>query len=75
MENAGSYLKKEWEELKEKYGFMCLACEKIEPEIKLSVDHIIPLVKGGTNLIANIQPLCRRCNAKKHTTIVNYIHG
>jgi len=62
----------EWELLKIQYGNTCPCCKKSEPEIKLTIDHIIPLSKGGTNLIENIQPLCLKCNMKKHTKIIKY---
>lgn len=62
----------EWEDLKKKYSYTCLACKKQEPEINLVFDHIIPLSKGGTNTIDNVQPLCFSCNAKKHTKIIDY---
>lgn len=68
----GSFTVGEWENLKKQYGFRCPSCLKIEPEIKLSIDHIIPLSLGGSNYIENIQPLCVPCNVKKHTKIIKY---
>lgn len=55
----------EWQEIKHKFNYTCPSCGKKEPEIKLTVDHIIPVSKGGTNNKENIQPLCISCNSKK----------
>src|ERR1035437_8071532 len=61
----GSFTKGEWETLKVQYGFTCNKCKRKEPDIKLTIDHIIPLSKGGSNYIENIQPLCGHCNYSK----------
>ena len=68
----GSHSFAEWETLKAQYDFTCPACHKREPEIKLSCDHIIPLSKGCSNNIENIQPLCRLCNSIKNNKTIKY---
>jgi len=40
----------------------CVACGATE---ELQVDHIMPVSRGGTNDIENLQMLCRSCNASK----------
>lgn len=62
MNAEGSFTDKQWSDLKEKNGFKCALCRK---ETRLTVDHIIPLSKGGSNYIENIQPLCMPCNSRK----------
>lgn len=71
-EAEGKFTYGEWERLKKQYGFRCPSCGRCEPEIHLTIDHIIPLVKGGSNWIENIQPLCKECNCKKHTQIKKF---
>lgn len=68
----GSYTAEEWRELCEQYDHTCLCCGKQEPEISLTVDHVVPLSKGGTNNIDNLQPLCLTCNLSKATKIIDY---
>ena len=68
----GSHTYGEWELLKKQYGYTCPHCGKKEPEITLTEDHIIPLSKGGSDYIENIQPLCKRGNSEKYTKTINY---
>ncbi len=69
---GNAHTESEWVALKEKYKLTCPSCGKAEPEIKLTRDHIIPLSKGGSDSIENIQPLCKSCNCKKHLKIIKF---
>lgn len=65
----GSFTKKEFSELCIKHGNICVCCGE---EKKMTIDHIVPLSKGGSNSIDNIQPLCLSCNSKKYVHTVDY---
>lgn len=59
----------QWEQIKKDQNYTCLHCGKQEPAIKLTMDHIIPVSKGGHHTASNIQGLCLSCNSKKRTKI------
>ena len=70
LKAEGTFTAEEWETLLQKCGYKCLCCGRTNR--KLCADHIVPLIKGGTNWIENIQPLCRNCNSEKSTKIINF---
>ncbi len=72
VNSKGNFTSKEWKSLKAFYGNICLCCKKKEPDVKLTADHVIPLSRGGTNDISNIQPLCGSCNSRKYTDTTDY---
>ncbi len=59
---GGSFSETEWQALLEAYGHICRNCGSGG---KMTVDHILPISKGGSSNIDNIQPLCLSCNSAK----------
>lgn len=72
IEAEGSFTNDEWFELCAKYDFRCLYCGEMFPFEKLTHDHVVPLSKGGTNYISNLQPLCLKHNVEKGTKTIDY---
>lgn len=50
-------------------GYRCVECGATNKETTLEIDHIIPVSKGGTNDMSNLQTLCKACNRAKSATI------
>lgn len=73
--SPGEYTLAEWTALCERYDFHCLRCKRRAPDIDLTADHVLPLSKGGSNLIDNIQPLCLHCNLSKNARHIDYRPG
>jgi regulator of replication initiation timing len=49
-------------------GYRCRECgASVEDGATLEIDHILPVAKGGTNDIDNLQTLCKECNRAKYT--------
>jgi 5-methylcytosine-specific restriction endonuclease McrA len=43
----------------------CYFCKKKVSPKKLTLDHIVPLIRGGKSTKGNVVPACKDCNNKK----------
>jgi HNH endonuclease/Homing endonuclease associated repeat len=60
-------LKDRWAVLK-RDNYQCAKCGSApsnDHSVELEVDHDVPVAKGGSNDINNLQTLCRKCNQGK----------
>lgn len=70
--HAGDYTDREWHDVLRAYNYICPRCgvemfyrgNRTRPT-GFTPDHVLPISKGGTNTINNIQPLCYTCNCFK----------
>lgn len=60
--SSGEYTKESLESRYAMFGNRCAYCNQ---DTDLSIDHVIPLSRGGTNWPANIRPACKSCNSRK----------
>ncbi len=44
---------------------LCYYCGQPTPAAELTMDHIIPLARGGKSTKGNVVPACKNCNNKK----------
>ena len=61
--NGGSHTLAQRLEKFSRLGNRCFYCGKTG---RLTVDHDVPLKRGGTDDISNVLPACRSCNSKKN---------
>ena len=66
----GTHTKAEWLLLVGVCGDLCLRCG--EPTAKFVKDHIVPIYKGGSDALSNLQPLCASCNSSKGPEETDY---
>jgi 5-methylcytosine-specific restriction enzyme A len=43
----------------------CFFCGKKTHPKELTMDHIVPIVRGGKSTKGNVVPACKECNSKK----------
>jgi hypothetical protein len=59
----------QWDEIVKHYApnGTCSCCGQVA---ELTIDHVAPTSLGGYNIVSNVQPLCRECNARKNNYVV-----
>jgi len=58
----GSYTAAEWQQRLAEFDGQCAYCGSGKT---IGIDHVMPLSRGGTNVIENIVPACKSCNCSK----------
>ena len=53
----------QWEDIKNTFNHRCAYCKRKMK--RLTMDHITPLIKGGSHTMQNVVPACKSCNSKK----------
>jgi 5-methylcytosine-specific restriction endonuclease McrA len=57
----------------------CHYCRKKVAPRSLSMDHVVPIIRGGRSTKGNVVPACKECNDKKKHSLVmeweSYIKG
>lgn len=68
----GRHSKKDWIEMKFFFNNTCCRCGGKSGLLNIEKDHIIPIYKGGSDGLENIQPLCALCNSSKGSEIIDW---
>ena len=52
----------EWEEIQRKQKHRCIYCGQ---KLPLTMEHLIPISKGGQHIASNLAAACRPCNSRR----------
>jgi 5-methylcytosine-specific restriction endonuclease McrA len=67
-DKARKLRKSRWWQQKLAIG-VCYYCGRLLEPKDLTMDHIIPLARGGRSTKENLVPCCKECNNKKKTLL------
>lgn len=70
-EKNGNITLREWENILKNHSYKCVYCGT--KERKLTMDHVMPLSKGGEHNKSNIVPACQPCNSSKCNKILEIV--
>jgi 5-methylcytosine-specific restriction endonuclease McrA len=64
----GTVTAQDWIDILERHRHRCYYCKK--KTIRMTLDHVIPLSKGGRNSPENVVPACQSCNCAKRDKMI-----
>lgn len=66
----------EWQDILQAQAYRCGMCDRpFGDMLRPCMDHIIPVVAGGGLTKENVGALCRSCNSRKNTQMIDYRGG
>lgn len=48
---------------------LCYYCRRKVGRAHLTMDHIVPMGRGGTSIRGNVVPACQECNTRKQSLL------
>ncbi len=63
-QRARDLRKSQWWKRRRSDG-ICYYCNRHFPPEELTMDHLVPLVRGGRTSKGNVVPCCKECNSRK----------
>lgn len=64
---TGTVHDRDWRRLVHRHGGCCAYCGV---EAEMTMDHVVPVSRGGVNTIGNILPACLTCNSSKSNKLL-----
>jgi 5-methylcytosine-specific restriction endonuclease McrA len=52
-------------------GYRCYLCGEVLEKHKLTIDHVVPLSRGGKNEWSNVATCCKKCNGDKDDLLLS----
>ena len=47
----------------------CHYCDRSFPVRELTMDHVVPIIRGGCSTRSNVVPCCKECNTNKRDLV------
>ena len=48
---------------------LCYYCRRKVGRANLTMDHLVPMGRGGTSIRGNVVPACKECNTRKQSLL------